>query len=114
MGAQRPTRRTLTEPIPVEEEGVSSAARAEAEGLLSAPYGKKAIEDYMRQRFGSGAVLYSKDMALEDDHSYVMSLLAVLNAGDRGSFYKVEQLDGTYTQGNYSIPQFKLTKKEGK
>ena len=68
----------------------------------------------MRRKFGTGQILFSKDMAVKDDHAYVISLLAVLNGGDRGSFYRVEQLEGTYTQGSYSIPQFKLIRKEGK
>lgn len=111
---KRPTRRTLTEPIAIDEAEVSEAARLEAEGMLSAPYGKAALEEYMRQKFGTEQILYSKDMAVEDDYAYVMSLLAVLNGGDRSSFYRVEQLEGAYTQGEYSIPQFKLIRKEGK
>ena len=111
---KRPTRRTLTEPITVEESEVSQAAKSEAEEMLSAPYGKAALEKYMRQKFGTEQILFSKDMMVQDDHAYVMSLLAVLNGGDRGSFYRVEQLEGTYTQGSYSIPQFKLIRKEDK
>ena len=111
---KRPTRRTLTEPITVEESEVSQAAKSEAEEMLSAPYGKAALEEYMRQKFGTEQILFSKDMMVQDDYAYVMSLLAVLNGGDRGSFYRVEQLEGTYTQGSYSIPQFKLIRKEGK
>ena len=80
--------------------------------MLSTPYGRAAQEEYMRQRFGEQTVLYSKDMAPEDDHAYIMCLLAVLNGGDRKSFYHVKTLDGSYKEGAYSIPQFRLERKE--
>lgn len=111
---KRPTRRRMTEPVAVEEDGVSQQALAQAQELLSAPYSRAAQEQYMRRRFGQAEVLYAKDMAPEDDYGYIMSLLAVLNGGDRKSFYQVETLDGTYMEGAYSIPQFKLTRKEEK
>lgn len=111
---KRPTRRGAAEPITVENDEISSEAKTEAESLLVTPYGKTALNTYMRQKFGDEDILYSKDMAVEDDHAYIMSLLAVLNGGDPGSFYRVEQLGGEYIQGKYAIPQFKLSRKEGK
>ena len=111
---KRPIRRGPTEPITVDDDEVSSETKAEAEGMLVTPYGRAALETYMRQKFGDEEILYSKDLAVQDDYAYIMSLLAVLNGGDRGSFYRIEQLQGGYTQGKYTIPQFKFTKKEGK
>lgn len=111
---KRPTRRGAADPITVEDDEVSSEAKAEAGSLLVTPYGKAALDTYMRQKFGDEDILYSKDMAVEDDHAYIMSLLAVLSGGDSGSFYRVEQLGGEYIQGKYIIPQFKLSRKEGK
>lgn len=111
---KRPTRHKMTEPVAVEDVNVSQEAREQAEEMLSTPYGRAAQEEYMRQRFGEQTVLYSKDMAPEDDHAYIMCLLAVLNGGDRKSFYHVKTLDGSYREGAYSIPQFRLERKEEK
>ncbi len=108
---KRPTRRTMSETIAVYEEDVSQEARTEAEGLLSTPYGKAALEKYVRDKFGEKSVLYARDLAPQDDYAYVMSLLAVLDGGDRNSFYRVEQLEGDYREGPYSIPQFQLIRK---
>lgn len=111
---KRPTRRTMSETIAVDEEDVSREARTEAESLLSTPYGKAALEKYMRDKFGEKSVLYARDLAPQDDYAYVMSLLAVLDGTDRNSFYRVEQLEGDHREGPYSIPQFKLIRKEGR
>lgn len=108
---KRPTRRTMSETIAVYEEDVSQEARTEAEGLLSTPYDKAALEKYVRDKFGEKSVLYARDLAPQDDYAYVMSLLAVLDGGDRNSFYRVEQLEGDYREGLYSIPQFQLIRK---
>lgn len=111
---KHPTSRELKAPIEIVEEDISREARAQAEEILSTPYGKKAVREYMRQRFGTEETIYSKDMGLLDDRDYIMSLLAVLNGNDRDSFYRVEELEGAFYQGDYSIPQFKLTRREGK
>ena len=108
---KRPTRRTMSETIAVDEEDVSQEARIEAEGLLSTPYGKAALEKYIRDKFGEKSILYARDLAPQDDYAYVMSLLAVMDGADRNSFYRVEQLEGDYREGPYSIPQFKLIRK---
>lgn len=108
---KRPTRRTMSETIAVYEEDVSQEARTEAEGLLSTPYDKAALEKYVRDKFGEKSVLYARDLAPQDDYAYVMSLLAVLDGGERNSFYRVEQLEGDYREGPYSIPQFQLIRK---
>ncbi len=111
---KRPTRRKMTEPVAVEDASVSQETREQAEEMLSTPYSRAAQEEYIRQRFGEQTVLYSRDMAPEDDHAYIMCLLAVLNGGDRKSFYHVKTLDGSYKEGAYSIPQFRLERKEEK
>lgn len=111
---KRSTHRKMTEPVAVEDSSVSQETREQAEEILSTPYGRAAQDEYMRQRFGEQTVLYAKDMAPEDDHAYIMCLLAVLNGGDRKSFYHVKTLDGSYKEGAYSIPQFRLERKEEK
>ncbi len=111
---KRQTGRELKDPVEVVEEDISRDARERAEGLLSTPYGKRAVQEYMRQKFGTEETIFSKDMDLRNDRDYIMSLLAVLNGDDRDNFYRVEELDGTFHQGDYSIPQLKLTRREGK
>ena len=82
--------------------------------MLHSRYGKAAVLAYMRERFGNESVRYSKDMQLSDDTGYIMSLLAVLNSSDTGAFYHVEELDGSYKEGVYSIPQLRFVRKEEK
>ncbi len=111
---KRPVRKPLAETLSVEKETLSDSAMDMAKELLASPYGKVALEKYMRQRFGDKKVLYSKDMDVHDDYTYVMSLEAVLHGKDRNSFYWVEEMEGSYQEGAYTIPQFKLIRKEDK
>ncbi len=111
---KRPTRRSAPDPIVVEEGEISLDAQKEAQALFRTRYGKAAVAAYMQAVFGKENIRYSKDMNVGDDYAYIMSLLAVLESGDRGSFYRVEALEGTCFQNEYAIPQLRFLKKEEK
>lgn len=111
---KRPKKREKGKPVIVEEALLSDAQRTEIEAVLNHRYGKKAVRKYMEQVFGAESVRHSKDIALQNDEGYIISLLAVLNANDRDGFYKTQILDGEYIQGRYQIPQIEFTKKEKK
>lgn len=68
----------------------------------------------MENWLGERGVCYSKDMGLSDDKAYVMSLLAVLNGRDQKASYVVRELEGTFSENQYTIPQLQITRKEGK
>ncbi len=96
----------------LEEENPDEAALQELHAMLHARYGKSAVEAYMRQRFGEAEICYSKDLGLEDDHAYIMSLLAALEDGS--GFYRIEPLPGIYKSGTYTMPQLRFVRGEGK
>ncbi|MPM28893.1 hypothetical protein SDC9_75430 [bioreactor metagenome] len=108
---KRPGKREKSAPIFLEEENPDEAALQELHAMLHARYGKSAVEAYMRQRFGESEICYSKDLGLEDDHAYIMSLLAALEDGS--GFYRIESLPGIYKSGTYTMPQLRFVRKEG-
>ena len=110
---KRPRKRTIVAPVEIEDTP-SSEGDSELIAMLHSRYGKAAVLAFMRERFGNESVRYSKDLQLSDDTGYIMSLLAVLNSSDTGAFYHVEELDGSYKEGVYSIPQLRFVRKEEK
>ena len=55
---------------------------------------------------------YSKDIGLLNDKSYIMSMLAVLTGCDSDAGYVVEELEGNFTENEYTIPQLRIVRKE--
>jgi len=66
----------------------------------------------MKRLFAEKDILHAKDMNVIDDHSYVMSLLSMLNSSDPEVFFDADILDGVFTQANYKIPQIRFVRKE--
>ena len=107
---KRAAKREKTAPVYIEETEADAEVMAQAEALLQRKYGKTAVRNYMKERFGEKDHIYSKDFDLKTDEDYMMSLFAVLNSND--SFYSFEILDGSYKQNPYQIPQIKFVRKE--
>ena len=112
--SRRPKRRMALEPVLVEDDAPDAGLISNAEELLHAKYGRAAVTDYMRERFFGKDALYSKDLALRDDNSYIMSILSFLRGEDDDSFYSVQSFDAEYREGDYTIPQLKFSRKESK
>lgn len=112
--SRRPRKRTVSEPVFVEDHEPDADLISDAEDLLHAKYGRAAVADFMRERFSDRDELNSKDLALHDDNSYIMSILAFLRGEDEDSFYSVQSFHAEYREGDYSIPQLKFSRKEGK
>ena len=110
---KQPLKREITAPVTIEEETISETAKAEAEKLFYARYGKMQVAEHMRKLFAQSDVLDAEELSVVDDYDYVMSLLAVLNSSDAGSFYRAEMLDGDFTQGNYTMPRIRFIRKQG-
>ena len=71
----------------------------------------------MERLLAGKEVLPAEEMEVIDDHGYVMSLLAVVNSEDRGSFYMVDlPEDGAemVERGPYRVPPLRFRRKEGK
>lgn len=111
---KRPGKREKTARVPIEEQGLDAAAAAQAAELFRTEYSRSALAAYVENWLGERGVCYSKDMGLSDDKAYVMSLLAVLNGRDQKASYVVRELEGTFSENQYTIPQLQITRKEGK
>ena len=111
---KRPGKRTKAAPVPIDETDMGADAMAQAQQLLHSEYGRAAVAEYVENWLGESGMCYSKDMKLLDDKAYIMSLLSVLASSDRNSQYTVKELDGSFTENDYTIPQLQIRRKEGK
>lgn len=111
---KRPGKREKTAPFFVEEPTLDADAVAQAAALLQSKYGRAAVAAFMQAHLQNADACYSKDLQPADDAAYIMSLLAVLGSSNTGAFYQVEELGGAYSCGDYTIPQLKFSRREGK
>lgn len=111
---KRPGKRIKSAPVPVEDSMPDPNVRIQAEQLLHSEYGRTAVTEYVESRLGAEGICYSKDMVLENDKAYIMSLLAVLAGTDRDSTFTVRELGGRYEESIYEVPQLQISRKEGK
>jgi len=86
----------------------------QAQKLLKSEYGRVEVAAYVEHWLDKSDIIFSKDMQIQDDKAYIMSLLSVLASGDRGAQYIVKELGGIYTENEYTIPQLQISRKEGK
>lgn len=110
---KRPGKRVKAAPVIIQENGLDAATAAQATELLRTEYGRAAIVAYVEKWLGDAGICYAKDMHLSDDKAYVMSMLAVLTGNDASSPYLVKELDGSFTENGYTIPQLQIVRKEG-
>ena len=111
---KRPGKRTKAAPVIIQEPTLDADAAAQAAQLLRSEYGRAAIAAYVQGWLGEDDVRYSKDLGIQDDKSYIMSLLAVLTNGDPAVEYQIKELGGTFSENGYSIPQMQIRRKEKK
>lgn len=110
---KRPGKRIKAAPVLVDEETLSPETRLQAELLLHSEYDRNAVAVYIEQWLGESGVGYSSDLELRDDKAYIMSLLAVLVSGDARAKYRVAELEGSYSENGYTIPQLQIIRREG-
>lgn len=111
---KRTGKRTKAAPVLIQETPPNADAAARAAQLLRSEYGRAAIAAYVQGWLGEADVRYSKDLGIQDDKSYIMSLLAVLTSGDPAAGYQIKELGGTFSENGYSIPQMQIRRKEKK
>ncbi len=111
---KRPGKRTKAAPVIVEDTTMDSGMAEQARQLLQTEYDRAAIAAYIENWLGESGICFSKDIHLVDDKSYIMSLLTVLISGERSAQHTVKELEGTFSENGYTIPQLRIMRKEGK
>ena len=111
---KRAVKRIKGPPVLVEDPSIEPETLMQAQLLLNLEYDRNEVAAYIKNWLGETGVCYSKDMHLVDDKAYIMSLLAVLTGGSAGVSYDVSVLDGSFSENGYSIPQLKITRREGR
>lgn len=109
---KRPGKRNKVAPVLIQDTSPDAEATAQAAQLLRSEYGRKAIAAYVQNWLGEEGICYSKDLNLQDDKAYIMSMLAILTSGDKTAGYTIKELDGTFKENGYSIPQMQIRRKE--
>lgn len=111
---KRPGKRTKAAPVIIQETPADADAAAQAAQLLRSEYGRAAVAAYVQGWLGDSDVRYAKDLNIQDDKSYIMSLLAVLTSGDPTAKHQIKELGGIFRESGYSIPQLQISRKEKK
>lgn len=111
---RRARKRMRLDPILIDEQGADlrDAAAEEFGAIINSPYAKKQVRAYMERFMDGKQIAYSGDFSITDNNGYVLSLLAVLSANERGSFYTAEILEDPVVFGKYHIPQVRFVRKE--
>jgi hypothetical protein len=111
------SRRLNGEPLEINTD--TAFADSAMEGLVSQMknvYSLERIRLFMADLFAKAglSVLESAQLPIEEDADFVLLILAVIRAHERGMEYTVELEDGTVEHNGYRIPNMKIRKKEGK
>ncbi|MCK4260280.1 MAG: hypothetical protein KAX49_14990 [Halanaerobiales bacterium] len=69
------------------------------------------IMKFMESQFKDKQEIYSSDLNLKEDDDFIMTILAVLKADEKNSFYRVDFLEGSVMVSDYTIPCLKLSRK---
>ena len=94
-----------------DSEELSVKARAAAIKLLNSKYSKKNVQAFVDRLFDGKTEISSTEVDVEDDETYIMTMLAVAYAGDRGSGYTVQIDENSIKKGRYGIPDIIFRKK---
>ena len=79
-------------------------AKAMAMQVLNNKYSKKNVNEYVDKLLGEKNEITSREIVIENDDDYIMTLLSVVQANDRGSKYTIEFADEDVLSGKYEIP----------
>lgn len=109
-------KRTRNSELIMTEEPIDFEVKAKAMAMqvLNNKYSKKNVNDYVDKLFGDKKEITSCDIVIENDDAYIMTLLSVVQANDRGSKYTIEFADGNVLSGKYEIPLMTYRKRGAK
>ena len=111
---KRPGKRTKAAPVLIQDASPDAEAAARAAHLLQSEYGKAAVEAYVQGWLGEAETRISSELPIQGDKDYIMHLLTILNSRDATAGYTVKELDGSFQENGYSVPQMQICRKEKK
>ena len=111
---KKSVKRTRNSELIMTEEPIDFGVKAKAMAMqvLNSKYSKKNVNDYVDKLFGDKKEITSRDIIIKNDDDYIMTLLSVVQANDRGSKYTIEFADEEIASGKYEIP-FMTYRKRG-
>lgn len=87
-----------------EQSDFEDKARTVAMQMFNNQYSKNKVNEYVEKLFGDEHEVTSNDIKIENDYDYIMMLLSVIQANDRGSKYSIEVKNENVLSDNYKIP----------
>ena len=103
-------KRVKTTSVLIEDTGLDAEGEIQAAELIRTEYNRSAVAACVEEWLGDRGICYSKDIGLLNDKSYIMSMLAVLTGRDSDAGYV--ELEGNFTENEYTIPQLRIMRKE--
>lgn len=110
------SRRIETEPLAISQNDSFSefAMRGMVEQLKNG-YPISRVRAFVDKLFATGeSKVESKDISIKEESDFILLILAVVRANDRGMNYTVEMKNGQVEKGGYRIPNMILKKKGGR
>ena len=108
-------RRIDDEPLKiVADDDFSDAAVDEMMDYIKNGYSLARVKEFMDILFDKRTNIESKDIPLKDDTDFILLILAVIRANDRGMKYQIELRKGQVECNGYRIPDMNLKKKGDK
>lgn len=109
---KRIVKRERAVPVVLEDEPVDVSVQQEAEKMFACAFSQQAVNDFVLQLLEQHQVVYTEDWAVQNDHDYIMHLMALVKYDEKNSPYKLETLEGELTAAGYSLPQLCFSRKE--
>ncbi|EHL05498.1 hypothetical protein HMPREF0322_03848 [Desulfitobacterium hafniense DP7] len=110
------SRRVHTTPLPIDQDNAfSDLAMAGMLEQIKNGYPVARIRAYVDRLFAHGAEsVRSEDVPLNSDADFILLILAIVRANDKGMPYRVQMGEGRIERNGYRIPNMIISKKGGK
>jgi len=92
----------------------SQKAQIAIKQMFNDKYSKIKINNFVSQLLNDKKEVSSKEINIENDETYIMTLLSVVRASDIDSFYTIEFLQEKYWANDYILPVILYKRKEPK
>lgn len=91
---------------------LTQLVQSEINAKHNSKFSKKKVREFAEEVFGSKRFVDTSEMAIDNDDSFILSLLMVVNATDKNCFYKVEFTNEQLNINGYTLPKIKFIKKD--
>jgi len=110
------SRRVNTTPLSIDQDNTfSDLAMVGMLEQIKNGYPVARVRAYVDRLFAHGAeFVRSEDIPLNSDADFILLILAIVRANDRGMTYRVQMGEGRIERNGYRIPNMIVSKKEGK